>query len=246
MTAGCSFELSGHEVHIWALRTSVAGTLAARFEGVLAPEEKDRAVRFRFDSHRHSFIVRRGTLRCLLGSYLNLHPASIRFHYGSKGKPALALPAGIEFNVTHSSGLAVFAFTAGCQLGVDLEQICLMPDVRNIADRFFCAEEAAEIMSLPPGERECAFFSCWTRKESYIKATGDGLSAPLDGFRVTLRPNEPARLIHIAQDKNAARLWTLHDLPLSPDYAAALAYRDRQRALSVFAIADPAEFLTVL
>ena len=114
---------------------------------------------------------------------------------------------------------------------------------QDIADRFFCPEEAAEIRSLPPSERERAFFRCWTRKEAYIKAIGDGLSAALNGFRVTVQPGEPARLVHIAHDTVVAQAWTLDDLTPSADFLAALAYRDRPRSVSTFLIDDPARLL---
>jgi 4'-phosphopantetheinyl transferase len=213
------------------------------FERVLVKHETDRAARFSFSHLRESFVIARGALRYLLGRYLDLHPASIRFIYGSNGKPALASAANIQFNITHSGSLAAVALTADCQIGVDLEQIRPLSDLQHIADRYFCSEEAAEIMSLPPSERERAFFCCWTRKEAYIKAIGDGLSAPLDGFRVTVQPNTPARFVHLGHDTTAAETWTLHDLCLASDYAAALAYRDRQRSLSIFPIVDLAEFL---
>jgi 4'-phosphopantetheinyl transferase len=216
--------------------TIASDVLAAKFESVLASDEKDRAARFILERRRHSFVVARGVLRCLLGRYLDMHPANIRFNYGSKGKPAVTSTLGIEFNATHSGELAVFAFTAGCPIGVDLEQIRPLSDIQDIADRFFCSEEAAELMALPPTEREHAFFRCWTRKEAYIKAIGEGLSAPLDEFRVTLQPTEPARFVHISRD--TAEAWTLHDLGLASGYAAALAYRDRERSLSVFPIED--------
>src|SRR5471030_1076578 len=241
--AACSFDLCGRDVHVWTLRTGGSGAVAAKFEPVLAPVERAHAKRFRFDHLRHSFVITRGALRYLLGRYLDLHPSIIRFGFGPKGKPALASAAGIEFNATHSGGLAVFAFTVGRQIGVDLEQIRPLTGTQHIADRFFCPEEAADIVSLPPSERERDFFCCWTRKEAYVKAIGDGLSAPLDEFRVTVHPNEPARMIHLAHDKNAAKAWTLHDLSLASGYAAALAYRDRQRSVFVFPIRDAIETL---
>ncbi len=241
--ASRSFELRAHEVHVWTLDGSASKVAAARFDPLLSPDEKERAMRFRFDHLRHSFVVTRGVLRCLLARYLNLHPAEIRFAYGEKGKPALASAADIEFNATHSHGSALFAFAKGCRVGVDLEAVRPTAGAQDIADRFFCPEEAAEIRSLPPGERERAFFRCWTRKEAYIKAIGDGLSAALDGFRVTVQPGEPARLVHIAQDTVAAQAWTLDDLAPSAEFAAALAYRDRRRSLSTFAIDDAARLL---
>ncbi|HEY1950869.1 MAG TPA: 4'-phosphopantetheinyl transferase superfamily protein [Bryobacteraceae bacterium] len=234
-------KLHGRVIEIWIFPTETSDAACAKFERLLAPDEKVRAERFRFDRLRKSFIATRGALRCLLGRYLSLPPASLEFHYGSKGKPTLAPAMGIDFNATHSGDLAAFAFTLGSQLGIDLEHVHPLAEMQDIAGRFFCPEEAAELASLSPDDREAAFFRCWTRKEAYIKAIGDGLSAPLDAFRVTLHPNELARFVHIAHDTNVAQAWTLHDLRLSPGYAAALAYHDRERPLSLFQLADPAE-----
>ncbi|MGI8990834.1 MAG: 4'-phosphopantetheinyl transferase family protein, partial [Bryobacteraceae bacterium] len=223
--------LTGRGVHVWPFRIYGSDALAAEFLKVLSPDERERAARFRFERLQRSFILTRGALRILLGHYLETSPAGIQFEYGAKGKPHLAAPSRIEFNVSHSGELALFAFTLDCELGVDVEQIRPMPDMRAIAAQFFHEEEAAELMTLPASRREHAFFLCWTRKEAYIKAIGDGLSAPLDGFRVTLRPGEPARFIHLARDTDAAATWTLHDLDLDLQYAAALAYRDSPRPL---------------
>ncbi len=216
-----------------------------QFERLLAPDEKERAARFRFDHLRRSFVLARGALRTLLGGYLQTSPVSIEFEYGSKGKPALVAPAPIHFNASHSGGLAVFAFTCGCEIGVDVEKIRPIEEMRNIADHFFCPEEAAELMSLAAEQREYAFFLCWTRKEAYIKALGDGLSAPLNRFRVTMQPNQPARFLHLQGDANAARDWTLHDLHLVSDYAAALAYRDAERPVTALPLTDPARLLSI-
>jgi 4'-phosphopantetheinyl transferase len=243
MIAGCSFELRKSDVHIWTLPTGALDSVAAKLESVLVADERDRAARFRFDHLRQSFVIAHGALRCLLARYLKLDPASIRFNYGSKGKPALASATLIQFNMTHSGSLAAVALTLGCQIGVDIERIRPLSEIKQIAGRFFCPEEASEIMSVPPSERERAFFCCWTRKEAYVKAIGDGLSAPLDQFRVTLLPGQPARFVHLGNNNDDAEDWTLHDLTLAPNYAAALAYHDQPRSLSLFPILDPEELL---
>jgi 4'-phosphopantetheinyl transferase len=241
--AGCSFNLSKNDVHVWNVHTRASDALAAQFEPLLVAAERDRAARFRFEHLRRSSVVTRGALRCLLGRYLRLHAASIQFNYGAKGKPSVESAERIQFNTTHSGSLAVFAFTLDCEIGVDLEQIHSLRDAQSIADRFFCSEEAAEIMSLSPGERDRGFFRCWTRKEAYIKAIGDGLSAPLNNFRVRVQPDEPAGFVHLGNDTHAAKAWMLQDLCLDPGYAAALAYKDRERSLSIFQIVDPSLLL---
>jgi 4'-phosphopantetheinyl transferase len=239
------FELAGRSVELWPVRLDASDVVFARFRRILAPDEAARAARFRFDHLRRSFILSRGALRILLGNYLSVAPGGIRFCYGSKGKPALADPVPIQFNASHSGALALFAFTLGCEVGVDVEQIRRLQDMQEIASRFFCSEETAELMSLPSDERERAFFFCWTRKEAYVKAVGEGLSIPLDGFRVTLRPNEPARFIHLAHDTSATEAWTLHSVDPAPHYAAALAYRDLPRPVRMLSAVEPVELLDI-
>jgi 4'-phosphopantetheinyl transferase len=228
---------------VWPVSIQAPESIVQQFQLLLAPDEADRAARFRFDHLRSSYILGRGALRILLGRYLNSPPQDLAFRYGSRGKPALGAPVRLQFNASHSGDLALFAFTMDREIGVDVEAIRLMPDLEDIAKRFFCAEETAELMSLPAGQREHAFFLCWTRKEAYIKGTGEGLSTPLDAFRVVLRPGDPAGIVHLAGDPAGARAWTLHDLRPAPGYAAALAYCDSARPFQLFKSVNPKQLL---
>ena len=240
------YQLWGRTVHVHAVRLQAPDGVIEKFRALLSPDETARAGRFRFERLQRSFVLGRGSLRVLLGHYLNSPPRDIQFSYGANGKPSLAGPAHIRFNASHSGGLALFSFTFDCEIGIDVEAIRPMPDIEDIAKRFFSAEETAELMSLPADEREQGFFLCWTRKEAYIKATGEGLSAPLDSFRVTLRPSEPARIVHFAGDPTAAQSWTLHDLALDPGFVGALAYRDAPRPLVLFPPATPKHLLEIM
>jgi 4'-phosphopantetheinyl transferase len=239
------FGVSGRNIHVWSLPIDEEDTVVAPFEKLLRADEIERADAFRLDRLRHSFVLVRGVLRILLANYLRVSPAGIQLVYGAKGKPALSAPANVRFNVSHSGGLAVFAFAQGCELGIDVERIREVPDMQSIARHSFCPEEAVELMSLDANERERAFFLCWTRKEAYLKAVGDGLSAPLDSFRVTLQPGHAARFIHINHDMGAAEAWTLDDLRLAPDYAAGLAYRDTQRSVVVLPRIAPSQLARI-
>ena|SRR5688572_29745559 len=240
MPSRSHFELESRTIHIWPIRTAASIGLVSTFERLLAPHEQERAAEFHSDNHRISFIVARGALRTLLGSYLDTSASAIHFEYACNGKPTLAgMP--ITFNVSHSGDLAVFAFTRGCEIGIDVEQIRPIADMQSIAGRFFCPDEAAELNRIPAQERELAFFLCWTRKEAYLKAIGAGLSVPLNEFCVTFRSGERARFIHLGGNEAAANDWMLHDLRLAPDYAAALAYRDTERLLEVLPLIHAAE-----
>ena len=243
MGVASGFILRGRDVHVWSVRTDDGEAEVPRFRLVLSPPERDRAAKFRFKGLRNGFILGRGALRLLLGRYLDICPDAVQFRYGGNQKPALAPEHRVKFNVSHSGGLAVFAFTLDREIGVDVEQIRSVPDMTAIAKRFFCLEEAADLMSLAASERARAFFRCWTRKEAYVKALGNGLSEPLDSFRVTVNPDVPAGLVHVAHDSRAAKLWTLHDLALAPGYEGTLAYRDSPRPLKLFPTLKPTGLL---
>ncbi|MBV9772452.1 MAG: 4'-phosphopantetheinyl transferase superfamily protein [Gemmatimonadetes bacterium] len=211
-------------VHVWCAPLDPPAHVVGRYRALLAVDEGARADRFRFEQHRRQFVVARGVLRTLLGRYLSVDPRRLEFRYGSHGKPELAgafAESGIRFNVSHSGELALYAVSRGRELGVDIEHVHPMDDGVDIAERFFSAAENVVFRALAVSEREEAFFNCWTRKEAYIKAVGEGLSFPLHAFDVSLAPGEPARLLGARDEEQAAR-WTLRELDPAPGYKAAL------------------------
>ena len=218
--------LGRDEVHVWQATLDQAPSRIQSFLNNLAADERAKAERFYFDRDREHFIVARGVLRAILGRHLNRGPESLSFCYGSHGKPALAGDTdqdAIRFSVSHSSGVALYAVTRGREVGVDLERIRFDVAVAEIAERFFSRREIAMLRALPT-ELQCqAFFHCWTRKEAYIKARGEGLSLPLDQFDVSLVPGEPAALLGTRQDPSEASRWSVQELFPAPGYAAALA-----------------------
>lgn len=238
--------LTGRDVHVWPVSLQRSDPVAGSLRALLSPDELSRVERFASENLQHSAILSRGILRVLLGRYAGVAPEDLRFSYGAKGKPCLRNSTPVEFNLAHSGALAVFAFTIGCEIGVDIEEIRTTTNMEGICARFFCAEEAGELLSLPELERERAFFLCWTRKEAYVKAIGEGFSAPLDSFRVTLRPDDPPRLIHVLRDTAAAEAWALHSLDVAAEYAGALAYRDSPRPLCLHPVLEPDQFLDLV
>jgi len=157
----------------------------------LVPDERQRAERFRFERDRRRFIVAHGVLRDILGRYLKCSPAQVSFSYNQYGKPALAQESeaiGLRFNMSHSHEVALYALTRAREVGVDVELLREDFASLEIAERFFSRSEVALLNSLAPELRTDGFFNCWTRKEAYIKALGEGLSHPLDRFAVSLAP----------------------------------------------------------
>jgi 4'-phosphopantetheinyl transferase len=218
--------LARDEVHVWRASLEQPGARVGELRALLSPEEKGRAARFHFEKDRAHFVVARGVLRTLLGLYLGSRPAELNFTYSPFGKPALALdrPSAppILFNVSHSGGLALYAFTRGREVGVDVEQARADFAGEEIAARFFSAREVECLRAVGQDLRTEAFFNCWTRKEAYIKAIGEGLSRPLDSFAVSLTPGEPAALLYSANASEPSR-WSFRELKPAPGYAAALA-----------------------
>lgn len=218
--------LRGNEVHVWRAGLDQAPSTIERFLHGLAADERARAERFYFERDRERFVVARGVLRAILGGYLKRAPESLSFRYGSHGKPALAGDAdgdSIRFNVSHSRGIALYAVCRGREVGIDLEHIRFDLAIAEIAGRFFSRREVAMLRALPAEVRHEAFFRCWTRKEAYIKARGEGLSLPLDQFDVSLVPGEPAELLGTRQDPSEASRWSLREIIPAPGYVAALA-----------------------
>ena len=218
-----SLALGDDEVHVWRAELDPATEVIERLQQTLAADERERADHFYFERDRRHFTVARGVLRALLGRYLGEEPNRLRFNYSPHGKPALATDGDLRFNLSHSHGLALYAFARGRELGIDLERH--RPDVADegIAERFFSRAEVEALQALPRELRPEGFFNCWTRKEAYIKARGEGLSLALDRFDVSLAPGEPAALLSLRGNLQEAARWSLRALAPGAGYAAALA-----------------------
>lgn len=218
-------ELGHEEVHVWRVALDSARQTYEGYWQALAPEEKARAERYHFDRDRDRFVVARGVLRMILGRYLNLSPHDVRFNYTEYGKPHLPIdftPFDLTFNLTHSHELAILAVTRARQIGVDLEYV--RPDLASeeIAERFFTRDEVETLLAQPPLVRPEAFFHCWTRKEAFIKAVGEGLSYPLDQFTVAFAPESEPALLEIGGSAKEAGRWALFHLTPGKGYVGAL------------------------
>ncbi len=202
--------LPADEVHVWRDSLIRAPGEVARLRGLLALEERRRADRFRFERHRSRYIVGRATLRLLLAGYLDADPGDLEIAYGEFDKPYLA--DGPSFNLSHSGTVVLYAFAARGELGIDVELYDAGVVNERIAERFFSPAEVRALRALPQEAQPWAFLTCWTRKEAFIKARGDGLSLPLDSFDVTLSPHTPAELLRTAWSEEEPRQWCMEDL----------------------------------
>lgn len=215
------------EVHVWGWRVSATRLQGGRAGRLLSGEELARADRFLYPEHRAAFLSAHIGLRIILAGYVGIAPSDLAFGETRRGKPCLVQRRGrsVEFNLAHSADLALLAVSSGAPVGVDVEKV--RPISLDVAHANFAPAEVGCLLRLPAPERDESFLRCWTRKEAFVKATGDGLDTPLASFEVTLAPHEEARFHRIGSDPAESGRWQLAHLAPAAGYVGAVASRSR-------------------
>ncbi len=219
--------ISRNEIHIYRSSLESTAEKLKEFELLLSPDELQKAYRYKFEKDRDHYITGRALLRSILGKYLNQAPDEIIFCYSDKGKPIMK-NSNIKFNLAHSGGKAVFAFSENAEVGIDIEYMRELPDALEIAKRFFSDEEFNEFLKVSEDEIREAFFNCWTRKEAFIKAVGEGLSYPLKDFTVTLIPGVNPEIKWIKDKVDEVIEWNLVNIESDQDYISSLAVKSSE------------------
>ena len=231
-------------VHVWrAHLEQSASTLQEMFE-LLSTGERRRARSFYFEEDRARYVVARGRLRVILSQYLDVEPGCLRFRHTPYGKPKLIQSGDEErlnFNVSHSGSLALYAITRLRSVGIDVERIRKDPSHEQVAERFFSPTERAMLQSLPAESRTKAFFGCWTRKEAYAKGRGEGLTLPFDQFSVSIDPTQPTGLIENRVHPADVSLWSIEEIDLGPGYTAAIAVEGHDWSITRSDVRDSQE-----
>lgn len=218
------------EVQVWSATMPRDEAKLIELTRNLSASEQERAERFQADEARHEFVLGRAVMRQLLGACLNTAPSALVIGYGPRGKPFLnpsTSGGDLRFNLSHSGRLMVIALARGREVGVDLERIDRLADWSLLAERIFSSRELRELRALPASKQREAFFNGWTRKEAYLKATGEGLTDDLRAIEVTLAPGQEPRLLGLPAGLEAARQWAIQGIPLPPDFAGAVAFEKR-------------------
>jgi 4'-phosphopantetheinyl transferase len=214
-------------VHVWRIDISQSVD-AGPYRAVLAPDEQAKARRFRLPELEAAYVVAHGAMRSIIAAYERVHPDALRFGTTESGKPTLlssTTSGRLEFSLSHSGDLALLAVTRDRAVGIDIEQWNADLDHFHVAERCFSPAELHALRSLA-GNRERVvegFYSAWSRKEAYLKATGQGVSHGLDHFDVSLGSSEPAALIADRLDSSAPSRWKMFALTAGARYSAALA-----------------------
>ncbi len=233
-----AIRLADDEVHVWRSSLDVTTDDLARLSGVLAINEIDRAARFRFERHRRRWVAARAQLRHLLGGYLGRSATAIELSVGARGKPQVLTSSGdrpaLEFNLSHSGDLALFAFTRSRRVGADVEIIKPLAEARALALHTLTARELAPLEDLEGELLARAFLRCWTRKEAWLKATGEGLGGRLTSLEVL--PAATPETTRPSPRHTMADRWFLRDLEPRPKAVGCLAIEGPPIAVVLLAL----------
>lgn len=234
-----TIHLANDTVHVWLASLRWSARQIEVMQAGLSSREILRAQRFVQHRDADRYTVSHAILRKLLGRYLGVEPDTIGYSYNDYGKPYMQPVADhsdvIYFNMAYSQDLALYAFTRGNPaLGIDIEHLRSDIDCQQLAQSVFTADEYTRLCQLADADRYRAFFKIWTRKEAYVKAQGQGLSLGLDSFDVShaIGTAESSGLSEFTLLDRHAMLWTIKDLAISAQYAAAIAIRGTMPTLS--------------
>ncbi len=228
-------DLERDELHIWHISLIQSQDTIETLASHLDENEWAKADKFRFETERLNYVISHGARREILAKYLECLPNVIKFKENYYGKPFLREnKKRIYFNLSHSHEIALLAVAKKRRIGVDIEAIRKNFDEINIAEQFFSTSEIETLQSLPRNLRTKAFFDCWTRKEAFIKAVGQGLSYPLKEFSVAFSPFERARLISLENTFLKTENWQIIELNIADDYASAAAIESKKTETKLF------------
>lgn len=216
--------LADGEIHIWRIALDAATN--AQHSNILSPDEHERAERLKIPAFKARFVAGRIALRYVLGSYLNISPAAVRFQYNPHGKPEIADPDhdggvnDLRFNLTHSDSLALLALCHKHPIGIDLERVRHLSESETeyIANSAFTATEREALAQLSDSAYLPAFFRCWTRKEAVMKAHGTGFRLA-QAFTVSV--DDTPKIIEANESIGVS--WTILNIPIDAPFVAALA-----------------------
>jgi 4'-phosphopantetheinyl transferase len=212
-------------LQVWLLDLRVSSELLPTLRRTLSREEIARADACRLEQARNRYTAAHGLLRQVLARHLDIAPSDVAYQYGNRGKPQLdgRHASNLRFNLSHSGNLGACATITDREVGVDVEQVRGDRDHAAIADRYLAPSEREALQELPADMRTQAFYDCWTLKEAYLKARGDGLFVPLKSFAVALHPDGPPALLRSTAGTDEPRRWRLLSFTPLAGFAGAVA-----------------------
>lgn len=218
---------------VWMTQISASQDALQSLEPCLDARDRKRAARFHFAEDRARYVLGRGLARKILGHYLSQSPETIEFAYTDRGRPYFPGDEAMCFSITHARDLVAVALTANARVGIDIEHMERKLNLKELAERILSAKDFCKFEALPESEKVAAFFRVWTRKEAYLKATGEGITDALKKISVSMRTEEMG-MITDTRDEAAAKKWRMHSLTLPENYMGCVACDDATKTLNLW------------
>lgn len=212
------------DLHLWRFALDASDAEEQALGALLSARERERAAGIRLPMHQRRYVVGHGRMRRVLARYVDLAPEAIEFGRHPRGKPfvvAAQNARGVHFNFSHTGNIGIVGVALKRPLGVDVEQHRDDTDMVLIARRQFAPGEQARLMTLPTAERRAAFYECWTRKEAYLKAIGDGIAGGLQGFEVSFLANEAPAILRAKEGPEECKRWVVIPVAAGANLSAA-------------------------
>jgi 4'-phosphopantetheinyl transferase len=214
--------LDDHDVQVW--RIALDEPVPARARVALSESEEARAGAFRFAHLTTRFVAAHAALRAILSRYTGVAPHELAFSASKAGKPSLGpgrWPRTTRFNMSHSGDLALVAVAETREVGIDVECMAIGRTRFEPLHRFFSPAECTALGSLDPSRLQAACYRCWTRKEAFLKARGDGLTLELGAFDVSCGSDESPQILARRGAAADNRDWSIFDLDPGPAFTGA-------------------------
>lgn len=217
------------EIHLYCILLDSTTVFFEKCKAALSQAELDRISFFKFPSVQNSFVISQGALRLILSEYLFIEAPKIQLAKHSKGKPFVMDDLNLRFNISNSGNYAVYAFSKGDEVGIDIEKIRLLPDLDNLIEKNFSLAERAFITKHNE-EKQQRFFKFWTVKEAYLKAIGEGMRLAPDHLEFTVEiDNYKLDAVKGVFEQDD---WLFKDFSFADDYVGTIAYKGLQTIFS--------------
>jgi 4'-phosphopantetheinyl transferase len=229
-----NIEIEENQVHIWQAHIKTDSAYYKDISKSLSPDELERANNFRFPKDRERFIIRRYQLRLILSKYCGCQPFELIFGYNSCKKPFIRSPEfkEVKFNMSCSGDLMLVGLCNQNEIGIDIEKVCEITDLDNIASENFSLPELKYLNATL--DRTNAFYKIWTRKEAFIKAIGKGMYYPLKSFCVEVNSSGSCEHLVIFNHLTESKLWRTAEINTSDSYIASMAIKSDRFLINYF------------
>ncbi len=216
------------EIHLWTASKVALKDHIGRLQSVLSPEEKKKAAYYKFEPVQKSYIISQAVLRLLLAGYLNGYPSDVKIGVHNKGKPFLMNDTSLNFNISNSYDICVFAFSRDGEVGIDLEKIRELPDIDQLIEKNLTSREKAYVLK-DPDQKLSRFFQFWTFKESYLKAIGEGMRLTPENLDFALEDGTISlRSVRLGVD---ASDWLFKGFTRDGNYTGTLTYKKKETVI---------------